>query len=274
VNSLGTPEVHFGYLLGSSLTSIVTSTVTTLLRHGDNTRFSAAHADRATLRALGSKHRGFIEESRRDGLGVGDSSGFSLLELIIVIGIMMVVAAIAAEFVQRAAQTMRLKESAINYSNLLQQARLRAVHDDKYYTVLTATGGTNGPIAFIDVAGTGAYVPGEPMMVFSAGVSPMTFSSGPALSDLESKFLPNDPGAVLTVNTTALGPSFGPRGLPCTPTTGGATTCPYLTPAGVPTSYITFVQNTQNQNWEAVTVTPAGRIRQWRYDGSTWSSLN
>lgn len=203
------------------------------------------------------------------------SRGFSLLELLIAIAILMVVASITLEFVQKAAHTMRLRESAINYSNLLQQARLRAVHDDKYYTVLTATGGVNGTIAFIDVMGTGNYVQGDPMMPFSAGVIAVPFGSGPALTNLEAQFLPNNSSAVLTVNTTALGPSFGPRGLPCTPTSGGGGgTCPYLSTAGVPTSYITFLQNTQDQSWEAVTVTPAGRIRQWRYDGSAWSSLN
>jgi len=257
-------------------------------RNGDS--FSAAYADRVDLSAVGWKQRcrcSPLEVSGTDGFGGGESPtsvsdvyvsracGFSLLELIIGVAILMIVAAIAAEFVQKAAQTMRLQESAINYSNLLQQARLRAVRDDKYYTVLTATGGPDGDMAFIDIAGSGTYVLGEPMMVFSSGVTPMAFGSGPALADLESRFLPNDPGSVLTVNTTALGLSFGPRGLPCTPMTDKpANTCPYLTPAGIPTSYITFLQNAQDQNWEAVTVTPAGRIRQWRYDGNTWSSLN
>jgi hypothetical protein len=75
------------------------------------------------------------------------------------------------------------------------------------------------------------------------------------------------------VNTTASGPIFGPRGLPCTPVTdaGGHTTCPFLTP----TSYITFLQNTQSTAWEAITVTPAGRVQLWSYNGSSdWSPLN
>ena len=194
--------------------------------------------------------------------------------MLVVIAIMMIVGAITVEFVQRAAQTMRLQESAINYSNLLQQARLRAVHDDKFYTVLTASGGVNGDIAFVDIAGTGVYVLGDPMMSFPVGVTPQSFGSGPNLANLEAQFLPNNPGAVQTVNTTALGPSLGSRGLPCTPIGGPLGTCPYLSVNGVPVSYITFIQNTQSGNWEAVTLTPAGRIRQWRYDGSTWSGLN
>jgi type II secretory pathway pseudopilin PulG len=203
------------------------------------------------------------------------TSGFSMLELIIVIAIIMIVAGITVEVVQKAAQSMRLQESAITYSGLLQQARIRAIQNDKYYTVLTSTGGTTAPTAFIDLAGTGVYAPGDPMMVFPSGVSPMAFSSGPSLANLEAQFLPPDPASLLTLNTTALGPSFGPRGLPCTPSSAGPTgTCPYLTPAGIPTSYLTFLENGESGKWEAVTITPAGRIRQWAYDSGTWSSLN
>lgn len=245
--------------------------------------FFDPYADRVS--AVGSKHPNHpLGHSKTPNVRVGDNAshassvsaarGFSMLELVIVIGIMMIVAGIAVEFLQRAAQTMRLKESGINYSNLLQQARIRAVHDDKYYTVLAAIGGVGGDMAFVDIAGTGVYVPGEPMMLFSTGVSPQSFGSGPNLANLEAQFLPNNPGAIQTVNTTALGPTLGSRGLPCTPTGGPLGVCPYLSVGGVPTSYITFIQNTQSGNWEAVTLTPAGRIRQWRYDGSTWSALN
>ena len=263
--------------------TFIVTLVTIPVRNKHTSGFSPANADRLAFDAVGLKHRlRPIEESSSQNLGDGDytahcvssARGFSMLELVIVIGIMMIVAGIAVEFVQRAAQTMRLEESAINYSNLLQQARLRAVHDDKYYTVLTVTNPVNGNMAFVDIAGTGIYVPGEPMMVFPVGVAPQSFGSGPALAGLEAAFLPNNPGAVQTVNTTALGPSLGSRGLPCTPTGGPLGTCPYLSAGGIPTSYITFLQNTQSGNWEAVTLTPAGRIRQWRYDGSNWSSLN
>ena len=110
------------------------------------------------------------------------------------------------------------------------------------------------------------------MMVFLQDVNPMAFSAGPGLANLESKFLPA--AGVATVNTTALGPTFGPRGLPCTPTAPSGGTCPYLNSNGIPTSYITFLQNAQSQKWEAVTVTPAGRIAIWSYDGTSWSPMN
>ena len=202
--------------------------------------------------------------------------GFSLLELIVVISIIMIISAFTVEAVQRAARTMRLQEAAISYSNLMQQARVRAVRDDKYYLVLTTPGAGNvPPTAFVDIQQGGVYAAGDPMMVFPQGVSPMAFASGPNVAGLEAQFLPPGPGSLATVNTTAPGPAFGTRGLPCTPTVAGpGGTCPYLSPAGVPTSYLTFIQNTQSGNWMAVTVTPAGRIRQWVYNSGNWSALN
>ena len=85
------------------------------------------------------------------------------------------------------------------------------------------------------------------------------------LANLKSQFLPVTGQG--TVNTSGTGPTFGSRGLPCTPTGG---TCPYQPP----TSYITFMQNSRTTKWEAVTVTPAGRVRIWSYGGTTWSPMN
>jgi len=214
--------------------------------------------------------------NRKPGKPSVPEQGFSLLELIAVISIIMIISAITVEAVQRATRTMRLHEAAVSYSNLLQQARVRAVRDDKYYAVLTTAGAGNvPPTAFVDLAQNGVYAAGDPMMIFPAGVAPMTFASGPNVAGLEAQFLPPGPGSLLTVNTTAAGPVFGTRGLPCTPTAAGPNaTCPYLSAAGLPTAYISFMQNTQSGSWMAVTVTPAGRIRQWVYDGGNWTALN
>lgn len=203
--------------------------------------------------------------------------GVTLLELCVVLAIMMIVGSLIFINAVTAIRNIRLTQSATSYANLLQHARIRAVQDDTYYTVRTNTG-VNPPEAYVDVAQSGTYSPTapDPMMVFLQDVTPMAFSDGPGLADLESKFLPlAGANGVATVNTTAMGPTFGPRGLPCTPTalTGG--TCPYLnTTTHIPTSYITFLQNSQSEKWEAVTVTPAGRVAVWSYDGAAWSPLN
>ncbi len=196
-----------------------------------------------------------------------DACGFTLLELVVVVAILMVVAGMVFISALNTVQSIRLRQSATSYANLLQQARMRAVQDDTYYTVRTFSDGY-GSAAYVDLNGSGTYAAGEPTMRFSPSVGPMAFASGPGLTNLESQFLPAGSGG--TVNSTAPGPTFGPRGLPCTPSAPTGGTCPYITP----TSYVTFLQNSQTTKWEAVTVTPAGRIRIWSYDGSSWSPLN
>jgi prepilin-type N-terminal cleavage/methylation domain-containing protein len=198
--------------------------------------------------------------------------GFSLLELCLVMAILMIVAAMVFVNAVTAVHNIRLTQSATSYANLLQHARIRAVQDDTYYTVRTVTG-TDPKTAFVDLAQTTTYSPAnpaDPMTVFLPDVSPMPFDAGPGLTNLESNPLFLPAGGAGTVQTTAPGPTFGPRGLPCRPSAPTAGTCPSM----APTSYITFLQHAISGKWEAVTVTPAGRIGIWAYDGTNWSPLN
>jgi prepilin-type N-terminal cleavage/methylation domain-containing protein len=202
--------------------------------------------------------------------------GFSLIEVLIVVSIMFIAAAVVIPTASTALRGIRLSSSGASYADLLQQARVRAVRDDRYYSVISVPATSSAPgSAFVDLNGNGKYDPDqhEPEMVFAQSVTPKSLDSGPALTNLELAFLPPGQASVDSVNAgrAANGPTFGPRGLPCTPTTtGGYTTCPFLTA----TSYVTFIQNTDGGAWEAVTVTPAGRIREWRYDGTNWSPLD
>jgi prepilin-type N-terminal cleavage/methylation domain-containing protein len=195
--------------------------------------------------------------------------GFSLIELLIVVAISMIAAAMALPLVSNAVNQIHLSSSATDYANLLQRARMRAVQDDTYYQIRTQTL-SGDPIAYVDINKNGNYDTGEPMMVFASGVTDKAQSAGPALANLKLLFLPST--AQDSLQPTAI-PIFGPRGLPCK-VSGSA--CPYLDAGGKPFSYLLFIQNTQNNRWEAVTLNPAARIREWAYDtkSSTWSPLN
>jgi prepilin-type N-terminal cleavage/methylation domain-containing protein len=203
--------------------------------------------------------------------------GFSLPELLIALAVGLILAATGILLASTATNEVRLNSSGTNYANLLQSARMRAVRDDAFYKVLVDCGtvgsaapctGTTPARAFIDLNGNGNYDSGEPVATFAAAVSPQTFASGPAEGNLASQFLPAS--AVTTVASTSI-PIFGTRGLPCK-VSGGA--CPYLDANGLPVSYITFIQNTRGGKWEAITVNPASRIREWAYNGTTWTPLN
>ena len=203
--------------------------------------------------------------------GRGDA-GFSLLELTIVVAILMIAGGIALLMAQQVVRSVHLQTAASNYANLLQQARVRAVQDDNYYSVvIVAPNGNGSYTAFIDIGQNGTFADSDPQLLFPADVKAKDISSAPAVTNLESQFLPSA-STYNTVNTTAEGPTFGPRGVPCTPSSTSGGSCPSL---GQPTSYITFLKNVRSSSWEAITVSPAGRIREWSYDGSgNWQPMN
>jgi prepilin-type N-terminal cleavage/methylation domain-containing protein len=201
-----------------------------------------------------------------------NQAGFSLLELTIVVALILIVTTIALLMAGNVTRSVHLQTTAADYANLLQQARIRAVQDDRYYSVVTANASSSTPAyAFIDINGDGTLSPNEPEIIFAGDVKPVTNASAPAKTNLESQFLPLV-STYVTVNTTANGPTFGPRGIPCAPTTNGSyTTCPFTTA----TSYMTFMKNVRSSSYEAITVSPAGRIRLWSYGSSgTWSPMN
>src|SRR5438445_6953427 len=170
--------------------------------------------------------------------------GFSLIELLIVVAISMIAAAMALPLVSNAVNQIHLSSSATDYANLLQRARMRAVQDDTYYQIRTQTL-SGDPIAYVDINKNASYDTGEPMMVFASGVTYKAQSAGPALANLKAQFLPSGPVAQGSLQSSAI-PIFGPRGLPCV-VSGSA--CPYLNAGGKPFSYLLFVQNTQNNRW-------------------------
>jgi Tfp pilus assembly protein FimT len=186
----------------------------------------------------------------------------------IVISVSMIIGGIGFVLAQNTVRTIRLHGSCTSYANLLQTARIRAVQDDRYYSVVSDAA-ANPPRAFVDTNGNGLYDNGEPTMIFAQSVVPQPFASGPARNNLIQQFLPTN--GQNTVNA-ANPPTFASRGLPCVPSAPVNGTCNYLQP----TSYITFVQNALSGKWEAITLTPAGRIRLWSYDAnsSSWSGLN
>src|SRR5437762_12996975 len=109
--------------------------------------------------------------------------GFSLIELLIVVAISMIAAAMALPLVSNAVNQIHLSSSATDYANLLQLARMRAVEDDPYYQVQTTTL-SGDPIAYVDINNNGSYDTGEPMMLFASGVIYSAQSAGPAPCNL------------------------------------------------------------------------------------------
>ena len=194
-------------------------------------------------------------------------AGASLIELLIAMALVLVLSAIAVPAWQ-AIRSSRLHEAGSDYASLLQTARINAVQNDTYYPVVVTAG---PPVqAFVDMKGTGVYASGDAIVTFANSVYARNYGNNPpGLANLESQALTSsaDPSLDTTDN-----PTFGPRGMPCKPTTsGGYTTCPAFSGTVSGTSYISFFQSEPDGTWLAVVLNPASRIRIYTYSNSSWT---
>ena len=97
--------------------------------------------------------------------------GFSLLELLIVVGIGITIVAIAMPSFINAFYSIRLKSAASNLSSLMQQARIQAARQNKIYTIAYKT---TPPQACIDTNTNGTCEAGETVITFTQSISMST----------------------------------------------------------------------------------------------------
>ncbi|HEY8671123.1 MAG TPA: prepilin-type N-terminal cleavage/methylation domain-containing protein [Terriglobales bacterium] len=214
--------------------------------------------------------------------------GFTLVELLVVLGIAMVLMAMGWPLVVNVVNSYHLRGASADFANLIQTTRMRAVQDDRYYNLVTNVGPLVPPnvidaFANTQLASPQNYALGDPAIAFDASILIQPRTAAPNVANLEAQFLPT-PNVTINPTTNTWGPSFGPRGLPCQPSAAVGGTCSYTSTSagangpgpGLPMAYETFFRNIRNNTWEAVTVNPASRVREWNYDRvtNTWSALN
>jgi len=206
--------------------------------------------------------------------------GFTLVELVMVVAVLLVVAGMAVPNFNSAMRSVRLKGSVSDYAGLLQSARIRAVDDDRYYSVYILGGASTE--AFVDIypqqqsgaSGSGGTQtdPNDPIIGINREVVQQPVGAAPNTASLKALFLPANATVVIGDGSVAASAvTFGPRGLPCS---ASALTCKTHLPAG-DVAYWTFFQDNISTSWAAVTVTPAGRVRRWLFTGGAggvWSS--
>ncbi len=203
----------------------------------------------------------------------GKSHGFSMIELLIVLVISLVVAAFAMPSMSGAITTMRLRSSMSSIAGMLQETRIVAVKSNKFGVARTTTF-NNAQLFYTDLDFNNAYTPAagttaaEPSVQVPTAVSFQTTppTAFPSAALLGGTF---NPTAATLFNV-----GFNARGLPCTPTGGSPTTG---TPATCITDgtvgYLMYfkIAGSFGDDWSAITITPAGRIRTWILNGTHWN---
>jgi prepilin-type N-terminal cleavage/methylation domain-containing protein len=190
--------------------------------------------------------------------------GFSLLELMIVVSITFVLAAVAVPRIINIASDMRLRYTASDLSGLLQSARIQAVRKNASYTVIQGPilGGGTGFFVDLSPTRTGIDAIGDPRMPVPTGT--VIHAGNGSGAPNEGAFLA---GLAFTVNPGASQPSFNARGLPCIFV---AAACPQVPNQG----FVIFMSKpnlTGNAPWVAVVISPSGHVQVWSGDPTgTW----
>ncbi len=189
--------------------------------------------------------------------------GFSLIEVIVVLAIMMIITVIAIPIVRQTVAGYQLDASGRVVARLLQNTRQAAVKANQpYYAQYNGAGAS---LAFAVPAirsnnppdGTNYNSAIDPTVAIVGSVAFQAVgqaASGPPDHLQLDTYLGG--GAVI---------GFNARGLPCMASAGSQWICAQTDPAlgGTP-AFEWFIQNSITQDWEAVTVSPAGRIKAWR----------
>lgn len=185
--------------------------------------------------------------------------GFSLLEMIVVVAIILIVAAFTVPRLLNTVSDISLRYAVSDFSGLLQSARIQAVRKNTFYTVPSATLAGGDLAYYIDIPKAGVYNVGDPVLPINPSITVhQGIGSG----------APNEAGFIgglnFAINPGGEFPSFNARGLPCFAAAGA---CPEVPGQG----FVVFMSKsavTGNVPWTALVITPSGRVQQWSSDGN------
>jgi Tfp pilus assembly protein PilE len=201
----------------------------------------------------------------------GRETGFSVLELLVVVAIGLVVTAIAIPSIRDAMASYQLDTGGRVVASMLQSGKMAAVTANQpyyaQYNVPSPQLASASPPPAVR-----AYVTADPTAAISSSVGFQAAANLPVHLQLDAYLGGGNAANVSIQLGTPIG--FNARGMPCIDPAGLFTFgCVQLDPAAgnKPVAFEWFMQHNATQGWEAVTVSPAGQIRSWRMSSAgTW----
>lgn len=197
------------------------------------------------------------------------SAGFTLIELLVVAAIIVVIGALAVPTLTTTIDGIRLRGALGSASNIVQRCRTQAIKRNTYQRLHFNTVGTE--LALFVTDGTDAAV--QPLPTdkalwaqvwlgnrFSIPGAPTGAGAPPQLTTAQMWGTNNG-----QLNTN-VDPYFNSRGLPCLPAAGAG-----CIPQGGFVYYYRY-QNSGRTRWIATSISPAGRIQSWIWNGNAWGT--
>jgi prepilin-type N-terminal cleavage/methylation domain-containing protein len=184
-------------------------------------------------------------------------AGFSMVELMVVVGISLLLSAIAIPNMLTAIATTRIRSNISTLSGIFQDCRMLAVKSNGTMSTHFTTQ-TEGIMAYVKTAGdSSALTKLDPQVELQDPILQYTTPSDPGVSALDNSLLGFTPqtGDV----------SFNSRGLPCAYSSGACTNNGFA-------YYFKDTRRTGSSGWAAISISPAGRIKRWFWTGTAWGN--
>jgi prepilin-type N-terminal cleavage/methylation domain-containing protein len=187
--------------------------------------------------------------------------GFTLLELLIVISMGLVVAALAIPNVLMTVANIRLRSAAGSVAGVIQDGRIRAVKRNSRTDMLLVTQ-NSARLMCEDENANGSCDATERTIQFPNTVTRLT--AAPTGTGAPSSTVNSTAG--ITSPQLATLPSFNSRGLPCLFSGGTCTTN---------NGFVIYLSGTQpltSNAFAAISVSPSGRVKTWFWSGTAWGN--
>lgn len=204
-----------------------------------------------------------------------------MIEIAIVLSIVLVVSALATPSIISSVAAVKMTSTAQAFASLLQDARMKAARDNKTYAVSCVQNDlTTNPaaidgcsIVFIDTNGDGKLESSGSLTKMELDIQvtgAVKFTTTPPSTTVDSalSYSPNPTAASVTPVGMAY---FNPRGLACQFESGK---CVNITSANKQTGFLYYMTSRDvlgNAHYAAVSVSPSGRIKVWKFNGTVWS---
>ena len=176
--------------------------------------------------------------------------GFSLLEMLAVVTILMILGAMATPSLLQAIRRYRLESSTRQIADILKRTRYEAMRrNQRIATAYRAPAGARGAELGIDFNMNGTLNVGEPRVQMPANLQIYQWTFGP--------YWVSSPDYTNTMLGTTI--SFGPDGTALQQVAGT-----WQLASNIPSVYLYTAPDWGD--YYVVTVTPAGNVKSWKYN--------
>ncbi len=188
--------------------------------------------------------------------------GFSLPEVLVVVAVGAIVTTAGLPRMTNVIANMKLRSSMTTVSGLLQNTRMTAVQQNKTMTakhIIMPSPPYSWVYYIKGVTGSSSLLKSDPQVELEAPITPYDTPTG---TGAPSAITNAELG--LAVDPDTSDPSFNSRGLPCLYSGGSCLNKPFI-------KYFKDDRTEGSGGWAAISITPAGRIKRWFWNGMSWA---